>query len=252
MRRFLTFLIFCLVTTLLSSCGPKGPAGTWSPLETGQPNTFLEELNFTTPEMGWAVGWDEKGPQETAGWEVLLTRDGGRTWGIWPKQVEQRIKLVHFVNDRVGWAINLDQDILTTNDGGETWTVQRKAEKVKIKYNYNNPGAPTELPDPLTRLRFISEKIGWAWGGGKKEAAFEQEGVFLRTENGGQQWQKVEYPFDDELKTLCFYDAYLGWASDRKAGLYKTIDGGKTWEKQRDDLRRPSINGIFFISDNKG
>lgn len=252
MRSYLSALTLILTVLLLAGCGEKGPAGTWTPSDTGKPDEAFFELNFLSPEVGYVTGWDEKGPKETAGWEIFQTRDGGKSWNVLAKQIEEKIQFVTFINDKTGWALNVDHDILYTTDGGETWAVQRKAGKSKIKYNYNNPGAPTEMPDPLARIKFLNDKLGWAWGGGKKDDNVEQEGVFLITTDGGQNWQKFDYTFSDELKALFFLNDKLGWASDRKGGLYKTTNSGRSWLKQPDDTRRPSINGIFFINETKG
>src|SRR5262245_44645358 len=134
MKRFFAIFLLCLVMGIVISCGSKAPVGTWSQMDTGKPDDTFFELNFLNPQLGWLTGWDGKGPKETDGWEILQTQDGGKTWNPWPKQIENKIKLVTFVSDKVGWALNMDQDILNTNDGGETWNVQRKAGKVKVNY----------------------------------------------------------------------------------------------------------------------
>ncbi len=250
MRKYFVILLIILVLTI-SACEKAIPLGTWLPANTGTQNTFFE-LNFVSPQSGWLTGWFEKGPEATEGWQILQTNDGGLTWIPMANQAEQKIKYVYFINDKTGWALNLTQDVLTTNDGGVNWTVSRTAGKSKIKYNYNNPTAPTEVPDPINKMKFINEKTGWAWGGGKKDSAVDQEGIFIRTVDGGKNWQKVEYPFASELKTLFFLNDKFGWASDTKAGVYKTLDGGQTWQKQPDDMTRPSINGISFVNEKRG
>ncbi|MBL8148640.1 MAG: hypothetical protein JNN15_01805 [Blastocatellia bacterium] len=234
------------------SCSKPGPAGKWSVIETGKPDNTVFEMNFLTPESGWLSTWSGDGPKETEGWEVLSTIDGGKTWNVLADQAKNKIKQVYFINGKSGWALTLTNDILATKDGGTTWELQRKAGKVKVKYNYNNPTAPTETRDPITKLKFYSEKRGWAWGGGRQDDSYEQEGIFLRTEDGGKTWEKADYSFSDELKTVYFLDADLGWVSDRKGGLYRTVDGGKSWQKDPEDIKQSPINAFFFIDLNKG
>lgn len=243
--------ILIIVLVLLAGCKREQP-GSWVSVDFGRPDNTIFELNFVSADSGWLTTWKSDGQKETEGWEILRTVDGGKTWSLWPAQIEHKIRYVYFVNGNLGWALNLSNDILQTTDGGETWNLQRKAGRSKVKYNYNNPGAPTEVPDPLQRLYFLNERIGWAWGGGKKEDAFEQEGVFLRTVDGGKTWQQLKYQFGHELQALFFLDPDIGWASDRKAGLFRTVDGGKTWQQDPDDMRRPPITGIFFIDLMKG
>src|SRR5882762_4205063 len=98
MQRVLIISLIAVMIICFSSCKPAGPAGNWKPIETGKDNTFFE-LNFLTPEVGWLTGWNEKGPEDTGGWEILLTRDGGKTWNVLPKQMEQKIQFVHFANE---------------------------------------------------------------------------------------------------------------------------------------------------------
>ncbi|MFY9225443.1 MAG: YCF48-related protein [Blastocatellia bacterium] len=250
MRKYLTILLLGIIL-ILGACKDSKPTGTWAVVDTGTINTFFE-LNFVNGQTAWITGWFEQGPKETEGWQILQTYDGGKTWTPMTNQTEQKIKYVYFVNEKSGWAINLTQDILATNDGGLTWAVIRPAGKVKIKYNYNNPGAATEMPDPISKLKFLNEKVGWAWGGGKKDSAVEQEGVFIRTVDGGKNWQKIEYPFEGEVKSMFFLNEKIGWASNNKSGLYKTDDGGQTWVKQTDDVTRPFINGIAFANEKVG
>jgi photosystem II stability/assembly factor-like uncharacterized protein len=254
MNRFISILMIGLVIFGLVGCQPKAPEGVWTPIPfpDGKQNTIFE-LNFLTPEVGWLTGWSDKGPKETDGWEILQTRDGGKSWNVMAKQLEQKIQYVYFINEKTGWALNLTHDILQTTDGGETWTIQRPAGKAKVKYFYENPSAPTEIPEPLNRIYFLNEQSGWAWGGGnKKENEFEQEGIFLRTDDGGKNWQKSEFPFGNELKTVYFLDNKNGWAADTKAGLYNSVNGGRSWEKRPDDMKRPSINGVFFLNKDRG
>lgn len=253
MLRVFKIVLVCLVIITLQACGPYFPAGTWTLVDTGKPATIVfTEMDFITPDLGWLSGWHSEGPPETDGGEVVLTKDGGKTWNSISKQIPLGIKYVYFYNDRQGWALNKGNDILGTTDSGETWTLVRKAGQTTVKYNYKNPGAPTEIPDPLIKIYFRTDKAGWAWGGGKKADGVEIAGIFLHSTDGGKTWQNVEYKFANELKTVFFIDDKTGWASDIKGGLYKSLDGGETWQKQPEDDLRPSINGIFFINTTKG
>jgi photosystem II stability/assembly factor-like uncharacterized protein len=241
-------LVLFVTLMLLIGCGKAIAPGSWQPVKMEVANTYYE-LNFISPQVGWLTGWFEKGPEETEGWEILQTRNGGQTWEKLANQAENRLQYVYFINEQLGWGLTLDKDIVHTTDGGQTWAVQRKAGKVNVKYFYKNPQSPTEIPDPLAIVRFIGPNSGWAWGGGtRREKEYEKAGLFLRTEDGGQTWQSIPYPFENELKTVFFVDPKNGWAADTKAGLYKTVDGGQNWTKQPDDLQRPSINGIFFLN----
>ncbi|MCS6886088.1 MAG: YCF48-related protein [Acidobacteriota bacterium] len=231
--------LLCLV--LLTACKTQKP-GKWVAVDFGRPDSVIFELNFVSDGIGWMTTWNGEA-KGTEGWEVFKTTDGGKSWSLWAKQAELKIKYTYFVTDKLGWALSLKNDILHTTDGGESWFVQRTAGKSKVRYK-DRPSM--EVIEPINQLYFVSPRVGWAWGGGKKEDSFEQEGIFLLTVDGGKTWHRQKYPFDHELQAIFFLDPDIGWASDRKAGLFRTVDGGSSWQKEPDDIRRPPITDIFF------
>src|ERR1700694_1723656 len=92
------------------------------------------------------------------------------------------------LNPRVGYLAGwngMGGGLAKTSDGGTTW------RRIPIPVTY------------LTSLRFIDERVGWAAGFANRDVpgigcpqaapvgAKPCKGVVLRTENGGQSWQRA-------------------------------------------------------------
>ncbi|MBI3653925.1 MAG: hypothetical protein HY231_23080 [Acidobacteria bacterium] len=186
------------------------------------------------------------------GFEVLQTTDGGETWKQLPEQFKYKIRSVWFVDPLNGWALTIDRDILRTTDGAKSWTTQRKAGKIKLKITANRRTPEMEQPEQLERVFFIDTNHGWAWGGGVKNDYAEQPGIFLTTVDGGQNWNAINYPFEQNIFSAFFLDPQRGWVNLAEGGLYKTTDGGVTWTKYQSKTPELTFDSIFFVDDNNG
>ncbi|HXG65392.1 MAG TPA: YCF48-related protein [Blastocatellia bacterium] len=272
--------IFLAAAALLApACSrPKAP-GDWVIVDTGTGDAFLS-VNFVNENVGWLNGLTDRSfqaleenqnanantgrkPQEPGkppedplkanqGFEVLQTTDGGQTWKQIPDQFKHKIRSVWFVDPQTGWALTIDRDILHTADGGATWALQRKAGTIKLKLFGNRREPETTQPEQLERVYFIDARHGWAWGGGRKDQYAEQPGTFLTTVDGGQNWNEVPFPFEQNIWNIFFLDARHAWANTAEGGFYKTTDGGLNWTKI--ESKRPELNfdSIFFLDQNYG
>jgi len=91
-----------------------------------------------------------------------------------------------------------------------------------------------ELPScsyMVTQLRFWNEEAGFAVG----------DGCFYYTEDGGDGWKPgvfrtrsgtlTHYPDEGERPIVFFLDPAHGWLSLDNRSLYRTTDGGRTWDQ---------------------
>jgi photosystem II stability/assembly factor-like uncharacterized protein len=218
-------------------------------------NTNANSNSSTAPKNANANTGGKKKPdplKANDGFEVLQTTDGGETWNQLPEQFKYRIRSVWFVDPQTGWALTLDRDILKTSDGAKTWVTQRKAGKVKLKLLANRRTPETEQPEQIERVHFVDANHGWAWGGGVKNDYSEQPGIFLITIDGGQNWNQIKYPFEQNISSIFFLNAQHAWANIAEGGLYKTDDGGVTWIKAATKTPELTFDSIFFVDEQNG
>lgn len=176
--------------------------------------------------------------------DILLSDDDGSTWHQ-AKKVPTNVTLtaVHFYDDKVGWAVGHDTIIIKTEDGGETWTKQFGGG---------------ESDNALLSVFFKDANHGWAIG------AFN---FTAETQDGGKTWveRKTLIPpsanaaaatpaapvEQDPTKAKPSADPYAAATGDEnhlnamfagpdantlfiaaEAGaVYRSGDGGTTWEK---------------------
>ncbi|MFY9571440.1 MAG: YCF48-related protein [Blastocatellia bacterium] len=259
-----------------AACSNSKAPGVWVTQDTGTGDSFFT-ANFVNESVGWLNGVSgrsyempdgngnankakPKKPGEKVedplkanqGFEVLLTTDGGQTWRQIPEQFKYRIRSVRFVDPQQGWALTTDRNILHTADGGASWTLQRKAGTVKLKLPGNLRQPELDQPEQIDQIHFIGPQRGWAWGGGRKDEFAEQPGIFLTTVDGGQNWNQIAYPFDQNASALFFLDSEHGWASTMGGSFYGTTDGGLNWSKIPTKLPENVFRSIFFTGAAEG
>lgn len=95
----------------------------------------------------------------------------------------------------------------------------------------------------LTRLRFTSDKDGWALG---------YDASILQTSDGGAHWSLRHFdPKGRPLYDLIFLDAQHGIAVGAYGSYLETRDGGKTWAAQDNSfgLIGMHLNQLLSLSD---
>ncbi|GGD52430.1 YCF48-related protein [Lacimicrobium alkaliphilum] len=125
----------------------------------------------------------------------ILTSADGQSWEQQEVPVNAVLTAV-YARDKHIWAAGHDAVILYSGDGGESWQVQ----------NFN-----PELQKPLLDVLFFDDQHGIAIGA---------YGLFYRTENGGQSWNKeahisllnemdVEYLESLKEENMAFYESEM-------------------------------------------
>jgi photosystem II stability/assembly factor-like uncharacterized protein len=154
--------------------------------------------------LGWAVG--------SSG--IYATSDGSH-WVLQYRSGEP-FGGVDFISATTGWAVGVRQ-LFGTTDGGAHWT------------------ALGQGPKPLRSVHFATSTLGWGIAGGASIAAVHGSlipaaaGTLVRTTDGGQTWQPMNSPADPQ--TVCFSDPMQGWLGTSGGGVYRSLNGGSSWQK---------------------
>lgn len=186
----------------------------------------LTSVFFINSNTGWASANNKS---------ILKTTDGGESWLTIPItiSVNPNLNSIYFHDANTGWVAGGNGTILKTIDGGNNWT----------DYSHGT--------EKINSIYFHDENIGWAAGEG---------GTILKTTDGGQNWSD-RFGGTQDIVSLHFYDNSIGWAVGNKTEttggktshyfyIYKTTNGGDTWDPQRDG--NGIVNSIYFIDENSG
>ena len=140
------------------------------------------------------------------------------------------INEVFALNQNVVYAAADSGKILKTTDGGEYWNL--------IYQDSTNHGA-------INSIFFIDSLNGWAvsWR------------LILRTEDGGKNWSGQTFDYEVMLifSAVYFVNKDTGWITGGGYGtIFKTIDGGKTWELKGTPASYSAVNDLYFSDSKNG
>lgn len=166
---------------------------------------------------------------------IYRTTDAGKSWRKLDSLTDQSIYDIDFADEKNGWAVGRRGFVIHTTDGGDTWEPQT---------------IPRKPAQHLFAITAIDANTAWAvgdWGGRYFTADAGktwQDRSFLLTEDH----PSFKYLSDDELEAfergeklyddiflndVYFVDPKLGWMAGEYGHIYRTEDGGASWEKQR-------------------
>lgn len=147
---------------------------------------------------------------------IYRSTDGGESFdfiNIDPSQTQGSFVNFQMVSDEVGYcsfSFRKMKRFYKTIDGGQTW------------YNFFE----TELVNFTPRFYFINEEDGFL---------IMQKGKVFATNNGGATWEeKALFSQRETINQIYFPSNKVGYATTRSsnltASLYRTDDGGATWQ----------------------
>ena len=142
---------------------------------------------------------------------ILYSDDGGKSWVQSTVPVSSDLNGVHFPTPKKGWAVGHDGVVLASGDGGVSWTKQldgRQANRLLV-----------------ASLERKSQ--------GEKESATDGK---LSEEAKRYSGQGPDMPFLD----VWFADEKSGYVVGAFNLVFKTMDGGRTWESWFDRTDNPS------------
>jgi len=176
----------------------------------------FKDIFFINQLTGWAVG-----PMGV----IFKTTNGGSSWQSYDVGANTVFQKVFFLNITTGWITGFDGTIYKTTDGGNSW--------INVYEGVHS----------LFEIYFSDANNGWATG---------SNGTLLKTNNGGNSWVQINTP-DDSGLFMGFANATTGWVSHRfnnNQNLYKTTDGGQTWQTQTLTNSTSGISSFHVFDEN--
>ncbi len=181
----------------------------------------LLSIHFTDTNMGWAVG--------SVG-TILHTTDGGNVWTQQTSGTVSSLLSVHFIDANTGWAVGWDGTVLHTTNGGSLWTPQESGTM-----------------SILTSVHFTDTDNGWIAAYVNFSGDLD---TILHTTNGGNLWTaQTTGTVTEQLESIYFVDANIGWAVSITGIVLHTSDGGNLWVQQ---LNTTSLSSVHFSDANTG
>ncbi|GAB4093125.1 WD40/YVTN/BNR-like repeat-containing protein [Flaviaesturariibacter terrae] len=217
--------------------------GSWTPLFDEQPTLNIGSIAIqqSNPNVVW-VGTGEGNPRNSIslGEGIYKTLDGGRTWkrmGLEKTRNIHRI-LIDPTNPDVvyagvignPYAEHPERGVYKTTDGGETWKL--------ILHTNDTSGVGEMVMDPSNPNKIIvnmwqHRRTPWSFKSGGPGS-----GLYI-TVDGGRNWKKLGkaegIPGGDLGRCGLAFAASMparvyALVESEKNGLYKSDDGGFTWE----------------------
>ena len=163
----------------------------------------LYSVNFTTPDNGWAVGY-----------EVFRSLNGGQNWTKIITYPEIAGFKVQFFDSETGWIMGLKVNsrirVWRTSNGGNIWDTSTFI-------------ANSLISDPMD-MHFPTVQTGYISGGNVSS-------FIAKTITGGKTWFYQNVPPNCYISGINFKDSLTGWAIADSGNILKTTNGGTNWNK---------------------
>lgn len=145
---------------------------------------------------------------------------------------------VFFLNGKDGFVTGYKGGIYKTTDSAKTWTTLNSTTNL-----------------PIRGIYFFNSTNGIAVGGGdscSNTGCIPQGGFILRTEDGGQSWNKIYTPSNKvEISCIFFINDLIGFCVGDNV-IYKTNDGGQGWSENPLNNLGSKTMKIKFSDDKNG
>lgn len=144
------------------------------------------------------------------------------------------LKKASFVDSLTGWVCGDSGLIMKTSNGGQNW----------IKQNSNSEAF-------LHDIFFLNKRLGWALGWNIFNPQPPYGTFFLKTTNGGIDWDTSFFPMENVfLRKVYFQDSLYGFLGGSYKNLLRTTNGGQDWLDVEIDslvvMNFPVLNFSFY------
>ncbi len=186
---------------------------------------FIYSIEITDKKTGFLSGTND----ERRG-IIAKTENGGRSWSVvctTESPFGSSFGSIDFLNERIGWAVNGNTGgaLYKTLDGGDTWS---------------------ETDIGCRTYEFFTDSIGWF-------SNINETVMLGKTKDGCKTYVDITpQPFTDKnLNDIFFTEDNIGFIAGELGTLYKSEDGGLSWESLATPTTE-SLNSLYFLDKNKG
>jgi photosystem II stability/assembly factor-like uncharacterized protein len=202
------------------------------------------DISAVDDNTAWAARGGALGAAK--GGKILHTNNGGAEWSEQPlPEGMGLIKNIKGLSRNVAWAVSLDGTVLRTTTGGNIWTI------------VPHPSVPIHQVNRMDALGIPSADVWIADDQGKHLG-------MIHTPDNGVTWRQEYVPY--EIRTpgvhmVSGYSSMVAWAAVWGNGdLFRTLDGGETWEKvatvgglnDLDDMCAVSADTVWVVQNHSG
>lgn len=180
---------------------------------------------FTSANKGWIAGDDGY---------LAYTTDGGRNWTKQDIGTNESINEIYFRNDDNGYLV-AGKKMFITKDGGKTW------RETQI---YRSGTFGNLIPEFLS-IRFADKKRGLVIGSLLNRQDRVVDSLVMRTEDGGETWQRIIVPSKKELYHLDFVGDSKCWIVGDGGLILFSNNGGVSFQKQNSGTQNDLYNVDF-------
>jgi photosystem II stability/assembly factor-like uncharacterized protein len=191
----------------------------------------LVAVYFTSAEKGWIAGDDGY---------LAWTADGGRSWTKQDIGTTENINEIYFRNDDNGYLV-AGRKMFITKDGGRSWQETRIYREGEFR---------SASPEFLS-IRFADKKRGIVIGSLLNQKEEVIDSLVMRTEDGGETWQRVVVPSKKELYHLDFVGSSRCWIVGDSGLILYSDNGGAQFRQQKSGTALDLYN-VDFRDESEG
>lgn len=180
-----------------------------------------------------------------------------------PTGISHTLRSVSFLDENTGYAVGDSGTVIYTRDAGETWQEVNLNENINYHDGYfRSNGRSFVVGDNSTiyhtanlmdwkktnlgggyslfTIKFVDENSGFILG---------NNGVILKTTDGGNNWRRVSSGTDRILYDIDFVDNELGYIVGWNGIVLRTNDRGETWSPV-DKFTNKYLKSVDFWNSN--
>ncbi len=191
----------------------------------------LVTVFFTSADKGWIAG--DNG-------YLAITNDGGRNWTKQDIGTTESINEIYFRNDDNGYLV-AGRKMFITRDAGQTW----RETRIYKSGDFRN------LSPEFLSIRFADKKRGIVIGSLLNQQEKVVDSLVMRTEDGGETWQRTIVPSKKELFHLDFVGSSKCWIVGDDGLVLASTDGGASFQTQKSGTTFDLYN-VDFRDENEG